>query len=640
MSPASSPMPPFKMDSRIREALEAEENGRLAQAQDLFAAVLRGAKAPEIRGALGYLIARTSVTSGTPRIRSARKHLQKTLNLLNQGVDVFFPMEGRWHPLTPVLVSSMEAFLLFSLRREKEAYRALQQLARKLPAEFSAFEDRYAYAQIHHNWALTCVKLLKYDEAHDYFKKALSAYVDLKMEQPVSRVADGLGTLLGMIGKFREARMYLNLSLAIKQKFRDLRGQSISLGNLSRVALRSGDVLSARRDAAKVLSISRKAQDARGTSVGLIYLGDVERFQGQELMEISALLPRPSKRKTQAALRHFILAREYYLEACARGLDPVYRLNAEIGLAFVHYFLGSKEASGRSLKEARRLYDGQQGLYPEIEEWIGECTLLHRSGSFTASSLAKVSESVAAVVHQQRQVLELERAKKVQDSLLPGAGREIAGVKADFLFVPASETSGDFYDFGEISGEGGYALVGDVAGHGAEAAMLMVPVVVGFREKHDLGLKERLAHLNHLLTHHLSARHFVTLCAVKWQNGLRMAGIVNAGHPSPIAIAPQGTAAYVSTTDQPALGVVEDHEYKVDLLPLVPGLRLLMYSDGLSEARNGQGEMFEKHLLAEVSRCAKQKKKDLLPTLHASLINFCRGQALDDDLTMLLITFS
>jgi tetratricopeptide (TPR) repeat protein len=623
----------------LLEALDAEEKGYLVQARDSFRLLFRTARKAEDRSMLGYLIARTSVTSGRGEIRIARRRLQQALSSLEQGTVAPFPLQGRWHRLSTHLVSSMDAFLLFQLRQEKEAFRTLQQLVRKLPDEPSKFEDRYAYAQIHHNWALACVKLLKYEEAHDYFRKALKGYVALGMEHPVSRVADGLGTLLGMIGKFREARMYLNLSLAIKQKFRDVRGQSISLGNLSRVALRSGDALSARRDAAKVLSISRKAQDARGTSVGLIYLGDVERFQGQELMEISALLPRPSKRKTQAALRHFIRAREYYLEACARGLDPVYKLNAEIGLAFVHHFLGSKEASARSLKEARRLYAGQQGKYPEIEEWIGECALLHRSGSFTASSPAKVSESVAAVVHQQRQVLELERAKKVQDSLLPGAGREIAGVKAEYLFVPASETSGDFYDFGEIAGAGGYALVGDVAGHGAEAAMLMVPVVVGFREKHDLGLKERLAHLNHLLTHHLSARHFVTLCAVKWQSGLRMAGIANAGHPSPIAIAPQATAAYVFTTDQPALGVVEDHEYKVDLLPIAPGLRLLLYSDGLSEARNGQGEMFEKHLLAEVARCAKQKKKEFLPSLHTALKEFCRGQALDDDLTLLLLKF-
>jgi len=318
----------------------------------------------------------------------------------------------------------------------------------------------------------------------------------------------------------------------------------------------------------------------------------------------------------------------------------VYRMNAEIGLAFVHHFLGSKEASARSLKEARRLYAGQQGRYPEIEEWIQECTNLLHSESYAASSLAKVSESVRSVVNQQRQVLELESAKRVQDKLLPSAGAEIAGAKIEFLFIPASETSGDFYDFGPVPPNGGYALVGDVTGHGAEAAMLMMPVVVGFREKHDLGLRERLAHLNHLLAHHLSTRHFVTMCVMKWEKDLHMAGIVNAGHPPPIRIPADGAPEFIPTTQQPALGVDEDHVYKTDLIQIRPGDRILFYTDGLAEARNAQGEMFEKYLIAEAARCAKQKKKEFLTALHFALADFCQGQALDDDLTLLTVAFN
>ena len=120
----------------------------------------------------------------------------------------------------------------------------------------------------------------------------MEAFSRIGVEHSVARVADGLGQLLSALGRFREARAYLEISINIKARIGDLRGQSISFGSLSRAALRSGDMNSARRFADKVLNISSQLGDNRGHVAGMVYRADFRRRAGQGLLEKANMMPR------------------------------------------------------------------------------------------------------------------------------------------------------------------------------------------------------------------------------------------------------------------------------------------------------------------------------------------------------------
>jgi serine phosphatase RsbU (regulator of sigma subunit) len=197
----------------------------------------------------------------------------------------------------------------------------------------------------------------------------------------------------------------------------------------------------------------------------------------------------------------------------------------------------------------------------------------------------------------QRHVRDLEVAHEVQQALLPRRPPDVPGYQFFAYYQPAQEIGGDYYDFVPLPGRGVAALLGDVAGKGVAAALVMVKFSVEARGclLTEAGPAAAVNRLNAVMSRAALADRFVTLIAAALDPATHTATLVNAGHPSPL-IARRATGAVETATPLEVvgrpIGLDDDLEYACCQVQLGPGDRLLLYSDGVTEALDAHGRAF------------------------------------------------
>lgn len=240
---------------------------------------------------------------------------------------------------------------------------------------------------------------------------------------------------------------------------------------------------------------------------------------------------------------------------------------------------------------------------------------------------------------------ELSIAHDIQMELLPKAFSPFPGHPSLSLYAkqrPAREVGGDFYDF-FISDEKLVFAVGDVSGKGIPAAIVMAVTKSLFRafassnpEPSDIASR-----LNASLTDNNEANMFVTMFIGMLDLNTRMLHWCNAGHNPPLLISDEFPPEYVKAKHVSLpIGVMPDTEYKTESIFLCPFERLIVYTDGLSEAENSDHELLGEERLSEL--CDKFNTlppKELLDSIDDSLAQFVGGAKQSDDLTMLAIHY-
>jgi serine phosphatase RsbU (regulator of sigma subunit) len=207
---------------------------------------------------------------------------------------------------------------------------------------------------------------------------------------------------------------------------------------------------------------------------------------------------------------------------------------------------------------------------------------------------AKLHEVLLARDRMRR---DMETARAVQLSFLPRQLPEITGYSFFAFYEPALEVGGDYYDFIPVPQRGLAIMLGDVAGKGVAAALLMAKISSDARfcmltePRPEAAIMELNRHL-HLAG--LSDR-FVTLAAGLLDPACHQATFVNAGHYSPLIyrqatgdwqdVAPRNVAGF-------PIGVVEGHPYDACTIPLLPGDCVLGFTDGVLDAKNRLGHDF------------------------------------------------
>ena len=188
-------------------------------------------------------------------------------------------------------------------------------------------------------------------------------------------------------------------------------------------------------------------------------------------------------------------------------------------------------------------------------------------------------------IHRERERAssELAAARSVQELMIPRESPRTPGFEVDTVYTPATEVGGDFFHI-EPTGDGGLLIViGDVAGHGLQAAMNVSMLMGALRRSPQTRPAELLAGLNQVL---VGSSSFTT-CEVAYFHPNGEVVIASAGHPPPYL-----NSQEVELPGGLPLGVVAGVEYEEISLYLHPGDRLLMMSDGVSEARKSNGELF------------------------------------------------
>ena len=243
---------------------------------------------------------------------------------------------------------------------------------------------------------------------------------------------------------------------------------------------------------------------------------------------------------------------------------------------------------------------------------------------------------------EQEQALQrdLERARRIQAALLPDPELDSASWQASYRYEPAGIVSGDFCDLWVPPGDAEFVCfaVGDVAGKGVAASLLMAHLQAAIRSMidADVPLPDLVRRVNRKLLGASIPTHYATLaCGRAHANGL--VEIVNAGHCPPLVLRALGIDR-VHATGFP-VGLVDERPYEVARLRLDPGDTLLLYTDGLSEARLPSGEEYGEGRIerALAAHAGAGRPRHIVRELRRDLDSFLGETPRDDDLTLLVL---
>jgi sigma-B regulation protein RsbU (phosphoserine phosphatase) len=233
---------------------------------------------------------------------------------------------------------------------------------------------------------------------------------------------------------------------------------------------------------------------------------------------------------------------------------------------------------------------------------------------------------------------ELALARKLQLSILPATVPDVQNVRISAAYQPMTSVAGDFYEFVSVDGKQVGFLVADVTGHGVPAALIasMVKVAMQSLVPSANDPAEVLRGLNRILFRQ-SLDQFAT-AAYLWldtENGKALYSA--AGHP-PLLRLREGKVEHIESNGV-MFGVIPDPDYPVCELPIFPGDRFLLYTDGVIEPENAKGDLFGDCKLEEVVRNHKSRSPSELSDQLLSEIRLWQPASLaqQDDITLIVI---
>jgi sigma-B regulation protein RsbU (phosphoserine phosphatase) len=198
---------------------------------------------------------------------------------------------------------------------------------------------------------------------------------------------------------------------------------------------------------------------------------------------------------------------------------------------------------------------------------------------------------------------------------------------------------GDYYDVLELDGKGLAVVVGDVTGKGLPAAMLMASVLGSARALFSAGLRGRdlIAALNKHVCTNAAGGRFVTLFYGELDTATGELTYVNAGHNPPILARADGSVERLEPTTM-VLGVMPDVPVEAGRAELGPADRLLIFTDGYSEAWNKKEEEYGEGRLAEsLVRAQALTPPAAVEQVTADVLAFCGSTPPHDDMTLMLV---
>jgi sigma-B regulation protein RsbU (phosphoserine phosphatase) len=197
---------------------------------------------------------------------------------------------------------------------------------------------------------------------------------------------------------------------------------------------------------------------------------------------------------------------------------------------------------------------------------------------------------------------ELQRAREIQQSLLPRVIPQLRGFEVSGAWLPARFVSGDYYDVLRLGSHRLGICIADVAGKGVSAALLMANVQAAVRAfANDSESPARLcSKVNSLLHENIATGKFVTFLYGILDAETRTFQYCNAGHLYPILV----SGSSVQTLEQggAVLGVFPDWQYEDSTVELRTGDRLLLFTDGITEASDADGKEFEEARIATFAK--------------------------------------
>jgi serine phosphatase RsbU (regulator of sigma subunit)/uncharacterized glyoxalase superfamily protein PhnB len=242
---------------------------------------------------------------------------------------------------------------------------------------------------------------------------------------------------------------------------------------------------------------------------------------------------------------------------------------------------------------------------------------------------------------ERRAAQELEIARQVQARLFPQQKVEFASLDYDGACRQARAVGGDYFDFLNLDGGRLGLIVGDIAGKGMPAALLMANLQAAIRSLAVAGsgqLDRFLAAVNRVLFQNTETAAYATLFFAELHPAAERIRYVNCGHVPAFLLRGNGELERLPPTGT-VLGIFENWDWAIGETSFGPGDVIALCSDGITEAADADGIEFGEEGLANALRCcSKLPARDLVRSITDDVLRFSREEQ-HDDITLIVAKF-
>jgi phosphoserine phosphatase RsbU/P len=243
-----------------------------------------------------------------------------------------------------------------------------------------------------------------------------------------------------------------------------------------------------------------------------------------------------------------------------------------------------------------------------------------------------------ALIHLQEQEREITEAKAIQEKLLPREIPQMPGYELAAAWQSARLVGGDYFDILPLDDKTLGICIADVAGKGMPAALLMSNLQAAVRGLSSLSIAPDLlcGRLNSIVYRNTESDRFITFFYAHLDGSSRRLTYVNAGHNAPFVVRSDGSHERLREGGA-VLGVFASRNYEMGSAQLSPGDRVILFTDGVTEACSPAGEEFgEARLLCLLKDQRTLSADELQAKILAAVVEFSGGRW-QDDATLLVL---
>ncbi|MHB1033422.1 MAG: PP2C family protein-serine/threonine phosphatase [Pirellulales bacterium] len=259
---------------------------------------------------------------------------------------------------------------------------------------------------------------------------------------------------------------------------------------------------------------------------------------------------------------------------------------------------------------------------------------------YLAGEVNSMSRSLAQIDQDRRQ--QMDKARHIQEHLLPHEV-SIPGLAIAHLYQPAVEIAGDYYDIVALPDGSWLLCIADVTGHGVPAAMTaaMLKALLMHAAEHHAAPAKILRFINDRFAAVSLDGDFATMMLARWVPEAGRLEYASAGHGNAWCLSSDGgTMRELPSTGLP-LGVQSDADWEMETLPVARGERLLLITDGVTEAFDSRGEQFGgDRVTAILTQCKDVSLTEMLRRIDETVRAHRAGAAPTDDCTVVAVEFT
>lgn len=281
-------------------------------------------------------------------------------------------------------------------------------------------------------------------------------------------------------------------------------------------------------------------------------------------------------------------------------------------------------------------------IYMDTTDPIRQLDLDHLGLLSAIANLAAIKidnlRMYADVIAKTEMDKELELAGQIQARLLPGESYDFNTISCVGYQQACLDVGGDYYDFIPFNNNTLTVTIADVTDHGPPSALLMVACKTMLTALIETGVSfdNRIEHLNRYLVKHSAPNQFITFFHAEIDLENRAMRYCNAGHNAPVLVPEQGELQLLLPKGPP-LGIME-LPYEVDQTVFDRKSKLVMYTDGITESSNPEGELYEEPRLLElITQNQSLSAGDLKQSILKSVELFSDGTVHLDDVTLSIV---